>query len=101
MWECINKCEVYNEDFDKKLDEKIEKSSFSSPDKGNWGVLEYIIEIPKWAKKQDLVDLKVFLNNQKSWKIEIFIKLQWQKISTKISIWEIWELKEWIRKKWG
>jgi len=27
---------------------------------------EYIVEIPENAKKQDLVDLKVFLNNQKS-----------------------------------
>ena len=61
---------------------------------------EYIVEIPENAKKQDLVDLKVFLNNQKSWNIEIFIKLKWNKISTKISIWEILELEEWVVKKW-
>ena len=74
--------------------------SFSSPDKRNWGVSEFIVKIPLNAKKQDLLDLKVFLNNQNSGNIEIFIDLKWYKISTKISIEEIWKLEEWIWKKW-
>jgi len=86
---CDNKCEVYKEDFDEKLEEKINKN-----------LTEFVVEIPVWAKKHDLVDLKQFLEKQESWNIEIFIYLQWQKISTKISIADISVLEEWIRKKW-
>ncbi len=64
-------------------------------------LIEYTTQIPKNAKKQDLIDLKVFLINHKPWNIEIFINLKWQKISTKISILNILELKDWIKEKWG
>ena len=71
--------------------------SLSSHDKGNWGVSEYIINIPENAKKQDLIDLKEFLGWEKHWNIEIFINLKWNKISTKISIDSILNLKDWIK----
>ncbi len=81
-----DKCEIYK----KNLEEKITNHNFK----------EYIIEVPKNAKKQDLVDLKVFLNNNKPWNIEVFIKLKWQKISTKISIKDILDLEKRIDRKW-
>jgi DNA polymerase III alpha subunit len=89
--DCENKCEVYKEDFDRKLEEKISNNNLA----------EFVVEIPKTAKKQDLIDLKLFLEKETKWNIEIFINLKWQKISTKISIFEIWTLKQWIKEKWS
>jgi hypothetical protein len=87
---CDKNCEIYKENFEKKLDEKIEKN-----------LKEFVVKIPKTAKKQDLVRLKQFLQEQEKWSIEIFIFLQWKKISTKIFLKEIWKLKEWIKLFWG
>jgi hypothetical protein len=61
---------------------------------------EYIVKIPKTAKKQDLIILKEFLKWEKSWIIEIFIELKWKKIPTKISIFNIDSLKKWEKKIW-
>jgi hypothetical protein len=51
---CDDKCEVYKEDFDNALEKKIEENNLK----------EFVVEIPTNAKKQDLVDLKVFLEKQ-------------------------------------
>ena len=89
--DCDDKCEIYKEDFEKELDNKILEHNLT----------EYIIEIPKNAKKQDLVDLKQFLEKQANWNIEVFIKLKWQKISTKIKINSLDNLKKWLEEKWS
>jgi len=107
---CENKCEIYSENFDKKLEEKIEKNNNSPiiPLLNNRGeensrqldIKEFIIEIPKKAKKQDLLDLKQFLSGQTSGQIQIFINLKWQKIDTKFSLDSLENLKKWIGEKW-
>ncbi len=61
---------------------------------------EYIVIIPSHAKKEDLLELKSFLWTQESWQVEIFIELQWKKIPTKISIWELNTLKKWEQDIW-
>ena len=88
--DCDDKCKIYKQDFEKELDDKILEHNLT----------EFIVEIPKNAKKRDLLDLKQFLEKQEVWKIEIFIYLQDQKISTKISINNISVLKQWIKQKW-
>ncbi len=95
---CENKCEVYKENFDNKLEEKIEKSKII--DNRQLDIKEFIIEIPKKAKKQDLFDLKQFLNGQTSGQIQIFINLKWQKIDTKLSLDSLENLEKWIGEKW-
>ena len=62
---------------------------------------EYIIQIPKMAKKQDLYDLKEFLSTLKSWYIKVFLDLRWQIIDTKISLLEVDAVKKWEEEKWG
>ncbi|MDQ7023308.1 MAG: hypothetical protein Q9M97_07390 [Candidatus Gracilibacteria bacterium] len=64
-------------------------------------ISEYIINIPVSAKKEDLLILKEFLKQEKSGNIEIFIDLKGKKISTKISIAGINNLKKWAEKKWN
>ncbi len=89
--DCNEKCEVYRENFDENLELKIDS---------NKKLKEFLVLIPKYAKKQDLIDLKLFLEEQNKWNIEIFINLKWQKISTKISIDNIYNLEQWTIKKW-
>lgn len=64
--------------------------------------LEHIIFIPTHAKKTDLQYLKSFLQSLKSWKTQVFIDLKWQKIDTKISIWnkEINKILSWEKENW-
>ena len=64
-------------------------------------IKEYIVKIPENAKKQDLIILKEFLKWENSWDVEIFIELKWQKIPTKISIFDIESLVKWEKKMWG
>jgi len=71
-----------------------------SPEGGELERGEYIIKIPTSAKKQDLLILKEFLKQEKSWNIEIYIELKWQKIPTKISISDIENLNKWEKKIW-
>ena len=59
-------------------------------------ITEYTIEIPQTATKQNLLDLKIFLQNENSWIIEVFINLKWQKISTKIKIQKLDNLLKWV-----
>ena len=93
-----------NKDLNEVEDEEEKVSSpiipFIKGDEEIKNLTEYIVPVPENAKKQNLVDLKVFLNNRKPWKIEIFIDLKWNKISTKISIDDIGDLVIWIKKKW-
>ena len=96
--ECDNKCIIIKEDFDKKLEEKIENNRAENPEQ----IMEdkYVIKIPNNAIKQDLVDLKEFMQTQETWFIKIFINLKWQDIYTKISLGDLDWLKEWVKNKW-
>ncbi len=69
--------------------------------KSDRGISEYTVVIPAHAKKEDLLTLKTFLAQQPLWDIEIFIDLQWKKISTKISISDETGLKKWQKDLWN
>ena len=88
--DCESKCEVYSDNFEDRLEEKIEDN-----------LKEFIIDIPKKAKKQDLIDLKEFLSMEEKGELEIFILLNWQKISTKMKLKNLERLKKWILWKWS
>ncbi len=88
-----------SDDFEKKLDEKISSSKIEKQEKIS-DSNQYILDIPSKAKKEDLFELKDFLLSQKTWNIEVFVNLEWQKISTKISILDTKNLENWIFKKW-
>jgi hypothetical protein len=60
-----------------------------------------VINIPNSAVKQDLVDLKVFMQTQEPWFIKVYINLKWQEIDTKISLNNLDWLKEWVGNKWN
>ncbi len=82
-----------------ELDNNISiDSSFKEEDKI---IKDYVIDIPKNAKKLDLHDLKDFLSKQKSWSIKVFINLNWKKIDTKFSINDVKLLEKWVNKKWN
>ena len=80
------------------LDEWLESrwSENSSPKKS-----QYIVKIPAQAQKEDLLNLKTFLSKQSMWPIEVFIELQWKKISTKISVNDKNIIKKWEKELWN
>ncbi len=97
-WDNEN-CIVLKENFDEVLEEKINENIWIV-----WAKImddKFVITIPSHAKKEDLHDLKEFLLKENSWFIKVFIDLKWQEIDTKISLFDLVNLKSWIRNKWG
>lgn len=92
--------ELSNDDFDNKLEKNILDNKVEKQEKIN-DFLEYIIDIPENAKRQDLLDLKEFLITQNTWNIEVFINLNWEKVSTKISVDETSFILLWCKEKWN
>ena len=93
-----DKCSIIKEDFDKNLDEKINQNK---QEKEEQLVKKYVVNIPENAVKQDLHDLKSFLEIEEKWEIEIYINLKWQEIDTKISLSNLDKLKNWEENKWN
>ena len=93
-----DKCSVMPENFEEKLEESIENNKTEMEEQ----IMDdkYVINIPNNAVKQDLVDLKVFMQTQVSWFIKVFINLKWQEIDTKISLGNLDWLKDWVGNKW-
>jgi DNA polymerase-3 subunit alpha len=91
-------CSIMPENFDEQLEEKIQENKAEREEQIMDG--KYIIRIPTTAKKEDLHDLKAFMQTQDNWFIKIFIELKWQEIDTKISLANLDWLKEWIENKW-
>jgi len=60
---CDDKCSVIPENFEEKLEEKIENSKTEKQEKN---IEPFVIDIPNNAVKQDLFDLKEFMQNEKS-----------------------------------
>ncbi len=56
---------------------------------------KYVIQIPTTTKKEDLLELKTFLLELKTWEIQIFLSFKWQEIDTKVSVNSIEEIKNW------
>ena len=95
---CNNNCEKLTENFEESLEEKIITNKTEKEQKF---LDKFIVDIPKHAKKEDLHDLKEFLNTQESWFTKIFINFNWNEIDTKISLEELINLEKWIEKKWS
>jgi DNA polymerase III subunit alpha len=91
-------CSVISENFEERLEEKIEKNKAEKKDQ----VMDqkYIIKIPNIAVKQDLIDLKLYMQSLDTWFIKIFIDLKGQEIDTKISLANLDDLKNWESNKW-
>ncbi len=95
---CNNNCEKLPENFEESLEEKIITNKTEKEQKF---LNKYIIDIPKNAKKEDLLDLKEFLNKQESWFTKIFINFNWNEIDTKVELESVDNLEDWIVEKWG
>ncbi len=94
-------CEIYTENFDDKLDEKIKDNKAEKGEQlDNFKDTEYVVLIPNNAKKEDLVVLKNFLENIEVWEIQVFIDLKWQKIDTKLKIKDVNLVKQWENDIW-
>ncbi|EKD30582.1 MAG: hypothetical protein ACD_78C00002G0001 [uncultured bacterium (gcode 4)] len=60
---------------------------------------EFIIKIPSSACRQDLMDLKIYLEGVPKGSIQVCIDIQWQKKDTKISVESIEIIEEWVAMK--
>lgn len=95
---CEEGCEILPENFEEILDEKIEENKIEKDEKISE---KYLINIPSIAKKEDLHELKSFLQKEKPWFIKIFLNLNNTEIDTKIQIENLENLKKWIEQKWN
>lgn len=95
--ECDENCEIINENFEEILEEKIIENKLEKKEKF---AEEFIIKIPKVAKKEDLHDLKAFLEKEEQGEIKILINLNGEIIDTKIRLEDLENLWNWIIKKW-
>ncbi len=62
-------------------------------------IKEFIILVPSSACRQDLVDLKTYLESIESGSIQVFIEIQGQKKDTKISVESIGAIEKWTQAK--
>lgn len=60
---------------------------------------KFIISVPTFWKKEDLLDLKEFLLGEPTGEIEIFISIGGQQKTTKISLENTENLENWLREK--
>lgn len=66
-----------------------------SVENGEENIDKYVICLPKTTTKEDLLNLKSFMTGLESWSIKIYLDLKGQEIDTKMSIKDIWKLKDW------
>ena len=86
-------CIILPENFEEKLDKKIWENSWVK-------ITEFILKIPTTAKKEDLLILKNFLEQEEKWEIEIILDLRWQTKTTNIFVKDLSNLKAWSEKIW-
>ncbi len=60
----------------------------------------YIVFIPNFAKKTDLIDLKKYLENLEKWEKKVYINIKWKKIYTKIKVNDLEKVILWEKEKW-
>ena len=65
-----------------------------------WGESTYMIQVPAYAKREDLLTLKSFLQGLPSGEILVTLSISGSIVSTKISIFDIWPVKEFVSKLW-
>jgi len=85
--------EVETLEEERQSDEKC-KVFFNNP------IEEYIIPVPVSAQKEDLVDMKLFMQDLEEWETEIFIEIRGNKLPTKMKIKDHNEIKNWAENKW-
>jgi hypothetical protein len=62
---------------------------------------KFFIDIPAFWTKEDLLDLKDYLEKAEIWLIPVWIRIQWMEKDTKFSIENLKWLEEWVGKKGG
>jgi DNA polymerase III subunit alpha len=62
---------------------------------------KYFIDIPAFWTKEDLLDLKDYLEKAEIGLIPVWIRIQWMEKDTKFTIASLSELEEWLTKKWA
>lgn len=60
---------------------------------------KYFIDIPAFWTKEDLLDLKDYLEKAEIWLIPVWIRIQWMEKDTKFSITSLSDLEGWLLKK--
>lgn len=61
---------------------------------------KFIIQVPPYWTKEDLVMLKSFLLDLEIWDIKIFLDIRWQEIDTKISLYDTKDILVWMEDNW-
>ncbi len=97
--ETNDNCSIMPENFEEKLEEKIRENKSEQLDE----IMDdkYIIIIPSHAKKENLLELKSFMQSLSEWYIKIFLNLRGQEIDTKMSLKDIDLIKNWCNDKWN
>lgn len=101
--EKTDSCCIPQKDFEQSLEEKIweNKSEPQEQLEHIQDISKYVVRVPKNAKKEDLVDLKVFLEEEENGPIDIYINLQGKEVFTKLSLTSIDNLQSWEKSKWS
>ena len=60
---------------------------------------KYLIDVPSFWTKEDLLDLKEYLSSVKSGLTPVWIRIHGAEKSTKFSIEDVEDLKAWLKKK--
>jgi len=96
--ECKEWCAVMPENFDESLDKRINENKVEAKEQ----IMDdkYVIHIPVHAKKEDLLELKSYMQTLETWFIKVFLDLRGQKIDTKMGLAEVKRLKGWCNNKW-
>jgi hypothetical protein len=87
------------ESFEKELDEKIIEHRTEKPEK----IMseKYVVQVPTNASRDDLWDLKLFLQKQKTGNCQVFVSIWGKEAYTKINIDDESVVKEWEKSQWA
>lgn len=62
-------------------------------------IQKFVISVPLFWTRDDLLELKTFLQSQEKGEIEIFVSVKWTEKSTKISLASVEGLEGWLKEK--
>lgn len=71
------------------------------PEAGKSPPTKYYIDVPAFWTKQDLLDLRDYLEKAEVWLMSVWIRIQGVEKDTKFSVSDIEWLEEWVQKKGG
>jgi DNA polymerase III subunit alpha len=87
------------EEFDKKLEEKIESHTWEPEEQIQ--ASKYTVSVPKHASRSDLENLKIFLSQEPKWSCAIYIDIWGKQAPTKMSIQNTFSLKNREKNTWN